>query len=74
MPSEKELKATAVLEFSIEEASAKVRTGPPIYEAEDYELPVWAGMIPLEVNPAKPTPDAADTIPMPEYVQRYCRT
>src|SRR4051812_25499092 len=41
-PTENELKATSVLEFSIEEASAKVRTGPPIDDAEDYALPVWA--------------------------------
>jgi len=41
-PSEKELKATGVLEFSIEEASAKIRQGPPLDDEDDYSLPVWA--------------------------------
>ena len=73
-PSEKELKATAVLEFSIEEASAKVRTGPPIDDAEDYSLPVWAGVVPLEMKATEPIADSTDAIPMPEYVRRYRRT
>jgi uncharacterized protein len=56
-PSEIELKATAVLEFSIEEASAKIRTGFPIDDQDDYALPVWAGIVPLEVVPQVPIPD-----------------
>jgi uncharacterized protein len=56
-PSEKELKATAVLEFSIEEASAKTRTGFPIDDEDDYTLPVWAGIVPLPVVPQIPVPD-----------------
>ncbi len=56
-PSEKELKATAVLEFLIEEASAKVRTGPPSDDEDDYGLPVWAGVLPLEVRTGPPIPD-----------------
>lgn len=47
-PSEKELKATAVLKFKIEEGGAKVRTGPPSDDAADYELPIWAGVVPLQ--------------------------
>ena len=72
-PSEKELKATAVLEFSIEEASAKTRTGPPIDDAEDCALPVWAGVIPLELKAAEPVQDrrAANAGRAPEYVRRY---
>jgi len=72
-PSEKELKATAVLEFSIEEASAKVRTGPPLDEAEDYALPVWAGVLPLELKAGAPLPDAQlrGDEKTPEYVLRY---
>lgn len=72
-PSEKELKATAVLEFSIEEASAKVRQGPPLDEEEDYGLPVWAGIIPvqLETKTAIPDPRMADGIPVPEYIEKY---
>ena len=53
-PSEKELKATAVLKFSIEEASAKIRTGPPLDDEEDYSLPVWAGILPLSLEAKTP--------------------
>jgi uncharacterized protein len=56
-PSEKELKATTVLEFSIEEASSKVRSGPPLDDESDYGLPVCAGDLPLEIKsrPLYPT-------------------
>lgn len=57
LPTEKELKATAVLEFAIEEASAKIRTGFPIDDEEDYTLPVWAGILPLPVVPQAPVAD-----------------
>ncbi len=69
-PTEKELKATAVLEFSIEEASAKIRTGPPLDDEEDYELPIWAGILPLRIEALSPVPDArlADGAKTPEYV------
>jgi nitroimidazol reductase NimA-like FMN-containing flavoprotein (pyridoxamine 5'-phosphate oxidase superfamily) len=72
-PTEKELKATAVLEFSMEEASAKVRTGPPMDDEEDYELSVWAGILPLELTPQLPIPDArlAPGLKLPESVRRY---
>jgi nitroimidazol reductase NimA-like FMN-containing flavoprotein (pyridoxamine 5'-phosphate oxidase superfamily) len=75
-PYEKELKATAVLEFSIEEASAKVRTGPPVDEEEDYALPVWAGVLPLELKPKEPVADSRlmDGIAVPEYVLQYQRS
>ena len=56
-PTEKELKATAVLEFAIEEASAKVRTGFPVDDDEDYALPVWAGLLPLPVVAQEPVRD-----------------
>ena len=72
-PTDNELKATAVLEFSIEEASTKIRTGPPIDDTEDYVLPVWAGVLPLEVKAGTPIPDpqlAAD-YEVPDYVRRY---
>lgn len=46
-PTDHELKATSVLEFAIEEASAKIRTGPPKDDDEDYGLPVWAGVAPV---------------------------
>ena len=46
-PSQAELNATLVLSLPIEEASAKVRTGPPVDDEEDYALPVWAGVLPI---------------------------
>jgi nitroimidazol reductase NimA-like FMN-containing flavoprotein (pyridoxamine 5'-phosphate oxidase superfamily) len=69
-PSDKELKATAVLEFSIEEASAKIRTGPPVDEEEDYSLPVWAGVLPLRLEAKTPVPDPrlAASVKLPPYV------
>ena len=56
-PNTKELKATNVLEISIDEASAKVRTGGPIDDLEDYDLDIWAGEIPLKVHAFKPIAD-----------------
>ena len=69
-PSEKELNATAVLKFSIEEASAKIRTGPPCDDEEDYRLPVWAGILPLSLEAKTPVPDSrlAEGTRVPEYV------
>jgi len=72
-PTDKELKATAVLEFSIEEASAKIRTGPPADDEEDYALPMWAGVLPLRLEP-KPClndPRLPANTPIPEYILRY---
>jgi uncharacterized protein len=57
-PSEQELKATRVLRLPLDEASAKVRTGPPKDEEEDYALAVWAGVIPLALVAGEPQPDA----------------
>ncbi len=69
-PSDKELKATAVLEFSIEDASAKIRTGPPVDDEEDYSLPVWAGILPLRLEAKTPVPDPrlAASVKLPPYV------
>lgn len=74
-PTEKELKATAVLEFSIEEASAKIRTGGPLDDEEDYALPIWAGVLPLKMTPAEPIADPRLTgaIEVPEYIRQYGR-
>ena len=52
-----ELRATSVLSLPIEEASAKVRTGPPLDDEEDYALPFWAGVLPLRLEPGAPVPD-----------------
>lgn len=74
-PTEKELKATAVLSLPITEFSAKVRTGPPIDDEEDYSFPTWAGVIPLEIAPQRPIEDPRlePGREAPEYVKHYSR-
>src|SRR6266850_5273339 len=57
-PSERELQQTTVLSLPLTEASAKVRTGPPLDEEEDYELSVWAGVIPVRLVAEPPVHDA----------------
>jgi len=57
-PSALELKATLVLALPIAEASAKIRTGPPIDDEEDYAMPCWAGVIPLQTVTLEPQADA----------------
>ncbi len=71
--TEKELKGTTVVAVAIDEASAKVRSGPPIDEEEDEDLPIWAGVIPLRLVPGAPVPDAASRrgIPAPQSVAGY---
>lgn len=58
-PSEGELLATRVVAFAIEEASAKIRRGPPVDLPEDHALSCWAGVIPLRLEPGTPEPDPA---------------
>ena len=72
-PSEKELKATTVLEFLMEEVSSKVRSGPPLDDESDYGLPVWAGVLPLEIRSRPPIPDdrLVEGVTLPDYVRRY---
>jgi nitroimidazol reductase NimA-like FMN-containing flavoprotein (pyridoxamine 5'-phosphate oxidase superfamily) len=57
-PTAQELKATTVLSLPIEEASAKVRTGPPIDDEEDYAMSVWAGVLPLQLTKRAPVADS----------------
>jgi hypothetical protein len=56
-PTEQELKSTTVLALALDEVSAKVRTGGPIDDDEDYALPVWAGVVPLRIEAGEPLPD-----------------
>jgi nitroimidazol reductase NimA-like FMN-containing flavoprotein (pyridoxamine 5'-phosphate oxidase superfamily) len=74
-PNESELRQTLVLALPIEEASAKVRTGGPIDDEEDYALGIWAGVLPLQLVPGPPIADERlpDGIAVPEYVTRYER-
>ena len=69
-PNRKELKATQILALGLDEASAKVRTGPPADDDEDMERAVWAGTIPLELRALDPLPDPqlADGIALPAHV------
>ena len=74
-PNDQELKATSVLALPLAEASAKIRTGPPKDEKEDYALAIWAGVMPLRVVAGAPEPDSA--LPpevaarVPEYLRAY---
>jgi nitroimidazol reductase NimA-like FMN-containing flavoprotein (pyridoxamine 5'-phosphate oxidase superfamily) len=74
-PNELELKATSVLKLPIDEASAKIRTGPPIDDDEDYELDVWAGVLPLKFATGAPLDDEKlkDGITVPENIAKYRR-
>ena len=69
-PTDKELRATSVLRIPLEEASAKVRSGPPIDDDADYGLPIWAGVLGLRLVAGEPEPDRRFTpsIECPEYV------
>jgi uncharacterized protein len=74
-PDGEELRKTLVLKLSLAEASAKVRTGAPVDDEEDYALPVWAGEIPLRLAPSAPVADPRlppETEP-PAYALNYSR-
>src|SRR5688572_16056986 len=75
-PNDRELQLTTVLSIPLTEASAKVRTGPPVDDEEDYDLPVWAGIIPLQMVANEPIADPrlAPGMPTPTYAIDYNRT
>jgi nitroimidazol reductase NimA-like FMN-containing flavoprotein (pyridoxamine 5'-phosphate oxidase superfamily) len=70
LPDKKELKATTVLALALDEASAKIRTGPPKEWDEDLDLPIWAGVIPMSLVAGAAETDAGvpDGLPLPPYV------
>ena len=70
---EQDLKATMVLGMKIEEGSAKVRTGQPSDEDEDYALPIWAGVIPVQTVVGEPIPDPRnlDGVEMPAHIRDF---
>ena len=72
-PSEGELDATEVLALSLEEASAKIRTGPPLDSSSDYALRTWAGELPLRLVAGDPVPDPDCVLPVPDYLNHYAR-
>jgi uncharacterized protein len=74
-PTEKELRSTMLLKLPLGESSAKVRTGWPLDEEEDYDLEIWAGVIPFTtvIEPPQVDPDLRVEVPTPVYVERYRR-
>ena len=74
-PNEVELKATMVLKLAIDEASAKIRTGGPIDDEEDYAMDVWAGVLPLSLATGEPIADERldPSTPAPGHVTNYKR-
>ena len=69
-PNQKELDMTAVVAVEIEEASAKIRTGPPIDDEEDSSLPIWAGVVPFRLAAGEPEeePGLNEEITLPNYL------
>jgi uncharacterized protein len=74
-PNENEMRATLVLRLAIDEASAKIRTGPPVDDDEDYATTIWAGELPMRTTVLGPVPDPrlAPGIPVPAHVTAYRR-
>ncbi len=66
----KELKGTGVLRLKITEGSCKIRDGGPIDDDEDYSLPIWAGVVPVETRlmPAIPDPRNLPDVKMPDHI------
>ncbi|MEX1253153.1 MAG: pyridoxamine 5'-phosphate oxidase family protein [Dehalococcoidia bacterium] len=75
-PTTQELKATTVLQLDIDEASAKVRTGGPKDDEEDFALAIWAGVLPFKLVPQTPAPDKqlAPGVELPPYLATYGRS
>ena len=74
-PNDNELRTTMVLALALEEASTKIRSGPPVDQKEDYDFPVWAGELPLRLVAGAPVADPQMHFPIltPAYVLNYRR-
>jgi nitroimidazol reductase NimA-like FMN-containing flavoprotein (pyridoxamine 5'-phosphate oxidase superfamily) len=72
-PNEQELNGTTVLMLPLQEASAKIRTGAPVDDEEDYGLDLWAGVIPLKLSAGEPIADdrLKDGVSIPPSVSNY---
>ena len=68
--TDQEAKATTVFSMPIDEGSAKVRSGPPVDDDDDYSLPIWAGVLPLSQVLQDPVPDPKnlDGLEVPTHV------
>lgn len=64
-----ELRKTTVLSFSLDEASAKIRTGGPSDDPEDADLPTWTGVVPMQTVRQTPIPAEGSDMPLPTYLQ-----
>lgn len=75
MPTDKELKETAIFSLALDEASAKIRTGPPLDPDDDLDAPAWAGVIPVRTTFGEPvpSPDLRRSISPPGYATGYAR-
>ena len=69
--NDKEFAATTVMRIALDEAVAKVRTGPPIDDEEDMDIPVWTGVLPLVQMPAAPVVAADVAVETPAYVRQW---
>ena len=72
---EREVRGTLVLSMSITEASAKIRTGPPVDDEEDHQLDTWAGILPIGIEVGTPIPDPQlrDGITTPAHISQWSR-
>jgi uncharacterized protein len=73
-PSELELRQSSVLALALEEVSAKIRSGPPVDDEEDYSLPIWAGIVPVETRLGTPINDGRLLADVPDIdLARFTR-
>ncbi len=75
LPNRKEMNATSVVSIKIDQASAKIRSGPPGDDEADYALPIWAGVLPLHEVSLSPVRDELmpQDLVLPEYITKYSR-
>ncbi len=75
LPNKNEMKATKILKIPITEASAKIRTGPPSDDKPDYELPIWAGVVPINTSYGAPIADdvLGNKIPLPKSIKKLLK-
>jgi len=75
LPNKKEMKATKIIKIPITEASAKIRTGPPIDDKPDYDLPIWAGVVPINTSFGNPIADVGldKNLLIPESVKKILK-
>lgn len=71
--TDQEVKATTILGLKLNEVSAKVRSGPPEDDAADYDLPIWAGLVPFSLQPGAiiPDPSLIEGVEMPDHVANF---